>query len=119
MLSLNFAIFLNLRRLSVSDAELPGVLRQARAEYLAGDNRLYLCAAQPCCDQVRFDNSEITLETASREAGLTISKTGCQGPCKQAPILSLRIGERNQMFAEVATEKDWRAVLFAAWDAMS
>jgi hypothetical protein len=47
-----FRHFLNLRRLSVSDAELLGVLRQAREEYFTGDSRVYLCAARPCCDKI-------------------------------------------------------------------
>ena len=106
-----FRHFLNLRRFSTSDTELLGVLRQAREGYFAGDSHLYLCTAHPCCDKAGFDTSDVALETLSRGAGLAISKTGCQGPCKQAPILSLRIGERNQMFAQVATDKDWRAVL--------
>ena len=106
-----FRHFLNLRRLSVSDDDLLGVLRQARKNYFAGNNRLYLCGAQPCCNKIAFDTSDEALETLGREAGLAISKTGCQGPCKQAPVLSLRIGERNQMFAQVAADKDWRAVL--------
>lgn len=51
------------------------------------------------------------MDRVSREVGLPISKTGCQGPCKQAPIVSLRIGGRSEMFAQVTTEDDWRAVL--------
>lgn len=45
------------------------------------------------------------------ETGLRIVKTGCQGPCKQAPVMTLRVGDKMEMFGEVASENDWRAVL--------
>ncbi|MET0690516.1 MAG: (2Fe-2S) ferredoxin domain-containing protein, partial [Candidatus Binatia bacterium] len=105
-----FRHFLRLRRLSPAADELLNLLTQAKENYCAGKNRLYLCAAQPCCGQSSFDTSADALESLSRELGLPIAKTGCQGPCKQAPVLSLRIGERQQTFAQVNSEKDWRAV---------
>ena len=48
---------------------------------------------------------------SSNQIGAAIVKTGCQGPCKQAPVLALRIGDKQELFAEVASEEDWRAVL--------
>ena len=42
---------------------------------------------------------------------MPVWKTGCQGPCKQAPILSLRAGKRNEIFAQVVSEQDWQTVL--------
>ena len=106
-----FRHFLNLRRLSPSAHELDDALGAAKEKYFDGQNRLYVCAAQPCCSKVGFDTSEAAMDRVSREVGLPISKTGCQGPCKQAPIVSLRIGGRSEMFAQVTTEDDWRAVL--------
>jgi hypothetical protein len=72
---------------------------------------LYLCVAQPCCNKIGFDMADGALDHVSRELGLPIWKTGCQGPCKQAPVVSLRIGERSEMFAQVSSQDDWRAVL--------
>jgi (2Fe-2S) ferredoxin len=42
---------------------------------------------------------------------IPISKTGCQGPCKQAPVLSLRFGNRSETFAQVSSMQDWQTVL--------
>src|SRR5687767_13522149 len=106
-----FRHFLNLRRLSPSAHELDGALGAAKETYFDGQNRLYVCAAQPCCSKIGFDTSDAAIDRLSREVGLPISKTGCQGPCKQAPIVSLRIGARSEMFAHVTAENDWRAVL--------
>lgn len=106
-----FRHFLKLRRLSPTEAELQSALRRAQAGYAGGDKRLYVCAAQPCCSKIEFDICAAALATLSREIDLPITKTGCQGPCKQAPVLSLRIGDRQEMFAEVANDADWRAVL--------
>ena len=106
-----FHHFLNLRRLSPTANELHDALGSAKEKYFDGENRLYVCAAQPCCSNIGFDTSDEALSRVRRELGLPISKTGCQGPCKQAPIVSLRIGARSEIFAQVATQGDWRAVL--------
>ena len=106
-----FRLFLDLRRLSPSPQQLEESLSHAKENYLAEKNRLYICAAQPCCSKIAFDTSDAALDRLARELGLPISKTGCQGPCKQAPIVSLRIGERSEMFAHVITQDHWCAVL--------
>jgi hypothetical protein len=46
-----FRHFLQLRRLSPSGDELHQFLERARQAYRAGENHLYLCAAQSCCGQ--------------------------------------------------------------------
>jgi hypothetical protein len=106
-----FRHFLKLRRLGPSLEELEKILSLAKEKYFHSKNRLYVCNAQPCCNKIGFDVSDTALDRVSRELGLPISKTGCQGPCKQAPVVTLRIGARSEMFAQVTTEKDWRAVL--------
>jgi len=106
-----FRHFLNLRRLSPSTQELKDALTKVKHEYFDGKNRLYLCVAEPCCSKIGFDMSDAALDRVRCELGLPISKTGCQGPCKQAPIVSLRVGERSEMFAQVTTQHDWSAVL--------
>ncbi|MSP39576.1 MAG: (2Fe-2S) ferredoxin domain-containing protein [Deltaproteobacteria bacterium] len=103
--------FLHLRRLDPSDDELLGALDRAKAAYFEASNCLFLCSAQPCYNKIDFDMSDRELARLSADIGAPISKTGCQGPCKQAPVLSLRIGDRQEMFAEVANEDAWRAVI--------
>ncbi len=106
-----FRHFLSLRHFSPSEDELQTTLQQAKNNYLEGTNRLYLCSAQPCCTRIYIDLSEASLARLQEETLLTIVKTGCQGPCKQAPVMTLRVGGKQEMFGEVASEKDWRAVL--------
>ncbi len=104
-----FRHFLNLHHLVPTDEELIATLQRAKREYLQGDNRLYLCGAHPCCKAYNFETSEAALAAASRMAGLPISTTGCQGQCKHAPVLSLRIRDQSQMFARFANGEDWLA----------
>jgi hypothetical protein len=106
-----FRHFLRLRELAPSDDELMAVLRDAKARYLDGPGRLSVCAAEPCRTKIRFDLSDAALELAAKEAGMPISLTGCQGPCKQAPVFCLRIADRSEFFAQVASESDWQAIL--------
>jgi hypothetical protein len=106
-----FRHFLKLRHLFPSEVELQNALQRAQDCYAAGKNHLYICAAQPCCSKIKFDVSAAKLAALAQEIGLPITTTGCQGPCKQAPVLSLRIGDKQEMFAEVAADISWCAVL--------
>jgi len=106
-----FRHFLKLRRLTPSDDELLHALNRAREAYASGANRLFVCTAQPCCDKTNFDVSDSELARLSAEIGAPISKTGCHGPCKQALLVTLRVGDKQEMFAEVASDADWHAVL--------
>ena len=106
-----FRHFLKLRHLEPTTDELGQALERAKHEYTLGNQRLYVCAAQPCCNNTGYDVSEPELSRLSNQIGATIVKTGCQGPCKQAPVLALRIGDKQEVFAEVAGDEDWRAVL--------
>jgi hypothetical protein len=106
-----FRHFLNLRRLSPSAREVEDALALAKEKYFAGKNRFYVCVAEPCCGKTGFDVSDFVLERVERELAIPVSKTGCQGPCKRAPIFSLRIGDRSQMLAGVNSQADCEAVL--------
>ncbi len=106
-----FRHFLKLRHLEPTREELGQALERAKQEYESDGQQLYICTAQPCCNNVGYDVSDGELSRLSREIGAPIAKTGCQGPCKQAPVLALRIGDRQEVFAEVARAEDWRAVL--------
>lgn len=106
-----FRDFLARREFRPSDDELITALRRAQEKYLDGPGCLSVCAAKPCCDKIGFDLSDEALKAAASGAGMAISLTGCQGPCKQAPVLSLRVADRNEFFAQVASAHDWRAIL--------
>ncbi|HEU4340893.1 MAG TPA: (2Fe-2S) ferredoxin domain-containing protein [Candidatus Binatia bacterium] len=106
-----FRAFLNARGFSPSEEDLAALLARAKENFLRGDSRLFICNAVPCHTKIRFDVSLEALEHARRESGVPISLTGCQGPCKQAPLLSLRVGSRSELFAQVASSADWKIVL--------
>jgi hypothetical protein len=105
-----FRHFLKLRNLDPSETELLAVLRQSQEAYSHGPARISICGAEPCRAKIGFDVSDAALRRASGETGMPISVTGCQGPCKQAPILSLRVENRGMFFAQVATTDDWQAI---------
>lgn len=106
-----FRHFLTLRRLSPTDAELFAALDEAKKNFLHTANRLFICCAQPCRDKLAYDISPDSLAHWQNETGVAISQTGCQGPCKQAPVVSLRVRETVATFAEVASAEDWHEVL--------
>ncbi|MBC7771858.1 MAG: hypothetical protein H7210_05145 [Pyrinomonadaceae bacterium] len=42
---------------------------------------------------------------------MPITSTGCQGMCKRAPIATLRVGSRTQVFADFLGDDDWLSIL--------
>jgi hypothetical protein len=106
-----FLQFLKLRRLTPSHDELAAAVERVRQSYFEHDQQLYVCSERPCQTRCNFDPLESALDTLSRETGVPISKTGCHGICKQAPVVSLRIGTRARAFTQVITLRDWSAVL--------
>jgi hypothetical protein len=106
-----FRHFLKLRRLSPSHAELTDAVERARQKYFEELETLYVCDERPCRGRFGFDTSDAALVAISRQRGLPVVRTGCQGICKQAPVASLRVGERAQAFAQIVTPTDWSALL--------
>ena len=106
-----FREFLKLRGIEPTDDELIRILRAAKEDYLAGASRLSICAAKPCREKIEFDLSAAALESAAAEVGMPISLTGCHGPCKQAPVMSLRIADRSEFFAQVTSDHDRQTIL--------
>lgn len=95
----------------VSEDELRTVVENAREKFWQGDCRVFLCNAPPCHTRIGFDLSTEVFDRCYSEFGVPVSLTGCQGPCKQAPVLTLRVGTRSECFAQVASPADWQAVL--------
>jgi hypothetical protein len=94
-----------------SEDELHAVVENAKGKFWQGDCRIFLCNALPCHAKIGFDLSIEALDRSYSELGVPVSLTGCQGPCKQAPVLTLRVGNRSECFAQVASPADWQAVL--------
>jgi hypothetical protein len=94
-----------------SEDELRAVVENAKGKFWQGDCRVFLCNALPCHAKIGFDLSIEALDRSYSEFGVPVLLTGCQGPCKQAPVLTLRVGNRSECFAQVASPADWQAVL--------
>jgi hypothetical protein len=94
-----------------SEKALRAVVENLKEKFWQGDCRVFLCNALPCHTKIRFDLSIEALDRSYSEFGVPVSLTGCQGPCKQAPVLTLRVGNRSECFAQVASPTDWQRVL--------
>jgi hypothetical protein len=106
-----FRHFLKLRHFTPTEEELSSSLARAKEKYRQGNSHVFLCHAHPCCESCNFDGSKTPLTATSDSVDLRVSTTGCQGHCKHAPVLSLRINTGSQMFGRVVNENDWLSVL--------
>jgi hypothetical protein len=92
----------------LSDAALDTALAGARAWFNRDPAQLFVCRGGPCqqgmgVDPETFERSDL--------GELSVSFTECQGPCKQAPVVMLRVGARSTMFAQMHGSGDWDAIL--------
>jgi hypothetical protein len=106
-----FRHFLRLRRLVPTTEALMRAIEHAQREYLERPRQLTVCDEHPCRDRRDFDLPLDPPVNANGSQTLSVRKTGCQGLCKRAPIASLRVGQCSQVFGEVASARDWTALL--------
>src|SRR5215831_5460722 len=97
--------------------ELDAVVESAKEKFWQGDCRVFVCDALPCHAKIGFDLSKEAIDRSYREFGVPVSFTGCQGPCKQAPVLTLRAGNRSECFAQVSSAAAAGTLLLDAQDA--
>jgi hypothetical protein len=98
------------QRLAPTEPELTAALARAQERFLQGPAHLFLCMGRPCHRRQKFDVSDQALRQGLDESRLLLSSTECQGPCKQAPVATLRVGQRSTMFAQFTQDADWQAV---------
>jgi NADH:ubiquinone oxidoreductase subunit E len=97
-------------KLTPTEPEISAALAHAQEHFSQGPAHLFLCMGRPCHRRQKFDASDQALRQGTDESRLLLSLTECQGPCKQAPIATLRVGQRSTIFAQFAQEADWHAV---------
>lgn len=83
----------------------------AHRRFHEGRAQLFLCTGGPCERRMKFDRSERAMQGYAEQAGVGITRTACQGPCKHAPVATVRAGQACEMFAEFARPPEWGAVL--------
>ena len=96
---------------TATDHEVQSALSRAQQRYDTGAAHLFLCTGRPCQQRQQFATSEAALAGLARAPQLAFSSTECQGPCKQAPVATLRVGSRCTMLAQFSREADWQSIL--------
>jgi len=97
--------------------ELDAALAHALQCFHTGSAHLFLCTGRPCQQRQKFDVSEPTLQHAAMVGQFSVTPTECQGPCKQAPVATLRVGQSCEMLAQFMRDTDWQTVLHFAQQA--
>lgn len=93
------------------EAEFGASLNRAKRTFAEGPSHLFLCDGAPCRKRRRFDGSIEALRQAAEAVDCRITMTACQGPCKQAPVATLRVETHCGMFSQFAQASQWDAIL--------
>ena len=94
-----------------TETQLEATLERARQHFAQGTAHLFVCMGRPCLKRQKFDTSAPALRRLEEAGHLAVSATECQGPCKQAPVATLRVGQRCEMLAQFMQAADWQAVV--------
>jgi hypothetical protein len=94
-----------------SSVEFDASLARANRHFFEGDAHFFLCDGEPCRQRRGFEAASDALHDDAERIGCRISPTGCQGPCKQAPLALLRVGHGYELFSQFARRREWEAVL--------
>jgi hypothetical protein len=96
-------------------AEFDAAVERAKRHFAEGDAHFFLCDGVPCQRRRRFEVTSNALQHEAERIDCPMSLTACQGPCKQAPVATLRVGKTCKMFVQFAQPREWEAILaFAA-----
>lgn len=99
------------KRLVGTTAEFDASLDRARGSFNEGASHLFLCDGKPCHRRRQFDGSAATLQHEAERIGCRIAATACQGPCKEAPVATLRVGRQCEMFTQFSRPSHWKTLL--------
>ena len=102
-----------------SARELDAVIERAGQHFNTDSSHLFLCMGRPCRQRQKFDASDAALRHIGKAHQLAVTPTECQGPCKHAPVATLRVGRRCEMLAQFVREADWQTVMDFAGRAAS
>jgi len=91
--------------------EFDASLERAKRHFAQEDAHFFLCDGEPCQQRRRFEATFDALQYEVDRIGCRISPTACQGPCKQAPVGLLRVGNGCELFAQFVRRREWEAVL--------
>lgn len=99
------------KKLVGTTAEFEASLDRARGSFNEGASHLFLCDGKPCHRRRQFDGSAETLQHEVERIGCRITSTACQGPCKEAPVTTLRVGRQCEMFTQFSRPSHWQTLL--------
>lgn len=99
------------KKLVGTTAEFEASLDRARGSFNEGASHLFLCDGKPCHRRRQFNGSAATLQHEAERIGCRITSTACQGPCKEAPVATLRVGRQCEMFTQFSRPSHWQTVL--------
>lgn len=96
----------------VGEQQLEETLGRARELFFENKAGFFLCDGAACRKRRLFDIAVLTDpkgEMQNTNCGVTL--TECQGPCKFAPIATVRVGKRSAMFSEFPQESDLNRIV--------
>lgn len=96
--------------LKASDAEFEQALVSAKKTFRDGHSQLFICDGRICRKRRLFNLSSSPSAESLCDAKVGVNFTECQGPCKHAPIATLRTGNSCAMFAEFPREIDFSRI---------
>lgn len=91
---------------ALTDSALDEALMHGLERFNQGQAHLYICNGLPCRNKNQMVFSPNTLKIG----GCLTTLTECQGPCKQAPVATLRVDQEFQIFSQVALSDHWKHV---------
>ena len=104
-----FCYFLKLRHLEPTTDKSTGMLDQ-QSKNIVWETTSLRMRGEPR-GKMRRPSSETGTIPAQRPDWRSHRQNRLPRTLKQAPVLALRIGDKQELFAEAASEEDWRAVL--------
>ncbi len=102
--------YLNKKKIPFHRDQLVEKLGQAKRFFNKDPNHLFVCKGRPCLKRQFEGFPKAVLQEFGPDKACPVTFTQCQGPCKQAPFATLRIGTETRQFSQFSNPSDWTLI---------
>ena len=85
--------------------EYIATVNQAMERYFSEYSRVMICTDSHCLKGKVLDTSEAVLAKLSNALGCPVETTGCHWHCQEAPVITLKYGERDVHYFNCDNDK--------------
>jgi hypothetical protein len=92
------------RGIEIDQDEYVRAIKTSTEYYHQERARVFICTDRPCAKRSIFEISEDCLDSLSAKIGCSVITTGCHWQCDDAPVITLKVGDKTKHYLKCETQ---------------